>query len=672
MRRHLFIANNGVCKFAGLFLTVVLLCISTSGFSQDNLKALLAEVKLKQPDTAKVLLYNKIATYYLQNQPALVKPFSQNALKLARQLKYQKGIGLIMITRAKADLLQSNHDESRKGFGQALALFAKINYKPGMAAAYIGLANLEYKINKYPQANIYALRGLKIYESIGNQAGIMEAYNRLGLVDMEVGDFKKALELLEKANTIGSKLPMSDVYLNTFSNMGVVYRRTGNNQKAIHYHLMGLKKIPKGNFAVVRTRTLINAGLVLRALKREKEAGEYFKEALDYSIKNGLKELQATALLNISLLEPDTAKAIDYNLKALQIAKEIHQNVLMSNIYLNLEVFYRENGDYKNAMTVMETIINLQDSLFTLDKAKQIADLQSSHELNNSKEKVQRLEIEKYKGNNQRNIVMLVAGAFLVISVVIAFYYRKQQELNRLLNIQKQDLDGLNTIKDKIFSIVGHDLRGPMSSISASFYLLENDMFDDENSKKDLFKRLRILHRSSYDTLTKLLYWGTSQLKVASISQELFDPGDLINTNFELISDPARVKNIEVICDIPDDLKIYADPNHFEFIFRNILHNAIKFTNKDGIISVTVVEEADKDLVTFSIRDNGVGMPKEVAAEIFNKKYVSTKGTDNETGTGLGLMLCKEFIEENGGNIRVESKPGQGTAFFVTFRASKK
>jgi len=242
----------------------------------------------------------------------------------------------------------------------------------------------------------------------------------------------------------------------------------------------------------------------------------------------------------------------------------------------------------------------------------------------------------------------------------------ERKKTEQLLKENETRLKELNAIKDRIFSIIAHDLKSPFNSIFGFSNLLANQLH-----KKDfdgLEKYATIIQNSSkkaLDLLTSLIEWSRSQTGRNKFNPEYFELVTVINEVTELFKDSATQKSITIFKESTQNIPVFADKAMASCVLRNLLSNAIKFTNSDGEIKISAKQNEDHLLV--SVADNGVGMKKEAVNKLFQiENSYSTPGTQQEVGTGLGLLLCKEFIEMHGGNIWVESEIGKGSIFNFT------
>jgi signal transduction histidine kinase len=227
---------------------------------------------------------------------------------------------------------------------------------------------------------------------------------------------------------------------------------------------------------------------------------------------------------------------------------------------------------------------------------------------------------------------------------------------------QNEELEKLNAEKNKLMSIVAHDLRSPLASIQNFLELLTQHELDEEQ-KLDIENDLLNSTKNTMAMLSKLLDWSKSQLHGVSVHMEYLNVQTLFEPTLNLERNIAARKNISLDYYFDPSAGIYADSDMMQLILRNVVGNAIKFTAMGGHIRVKAEAQGSNCLI--SIRDNGIGMSEEKQQSIFSLNVESTFGTNNEKGVGLGLMLCMEFIKAQNGRIWLESRPGEGTCFYI-------
>lgn len=251
------------------------------------------------------------------------------------------------------------------------------------------------------------------------------------------------------------------------------------------------------------------------------------------------------------------------------------------------------------------------------------------------------------------------------------FAEQSKQQLAR----SEKELRELNKTKDKFFSIIGHDVKTPVSTIASYSSLLVDEF--EEMEKEEILQIIKIIKKSSFhaiDLLKNLLEWAKVQTGSISFNPEVINICDIIEEEVDFASNVWDKKNITVEYTPKADNFVYADRNMVRTVFRNLLSNAIKFTPEKGSIQLHSKRlKQDGDFIQISIQDNGVGISKKLLPTLFSiKDNYSSEGTSGEAGTGMGLLFCKEFIDIQGGDIHAESVVGEGSIFSFSLPAAKK
>jgi signal transduction histidine kinase/ligand-binding sensor domain-containing protein len=262
------------------------------------------------------------------------------------------------------------------------------------------------------------------------------------------------------------------------------------------------------------------------------------------------------------------------------------------------------------------------------------------------------------------SVIVLIFASFFILRV--SQLKRQKIILEKSVEMKTSELRELNVSKDKFFSIIAHDLKNPFSSIIGISEILKEEIRSGDTATMENYAGM--LNTSAVQTfrlLENLLEWANSQRGKISFTPEQINLSQLFKEEFNVLNEMATAKNIELKSFFTDDLTILADRNMIRTILRNLISNAIKFTNKNGKVEVKAFVY-DRS-VEISVSDNGIGMSRETMAKLFRlDANLSTRGTENEKGTGLGLFLCKEFVEKHGGKIHIESESGKGSIFRFT------
>ncbi len=253
--------------------------------------------------------------------------------------------------------------------------------------------------------------------------------------------------------------------------------------------------------------------------------------------------------------------------------------------------------------------------------------------------------------------------------------FRREEVLARVnaqltLKHALEELRVANAAKDKLFSIVAHDLRGPVASLAGMLEVIvvNPEMLNDDDRPMFL-NELAFSARTLLHLIENLLSWAKNQRDAITYKPETICVNDIIDTQLNIFSGMAKEKGIALKARVDGRIYAFADSDTIMTVMRNLLSNALKFTSETG--GVEIGAERQGDIVEISISDTGVGIPAERLETLFEgREQTTTFGTRNEKGSGLGLLLCKEFVENNGGTIRAESEPSKGSRFIFTLPAS--
>jgi two-component system sensor histidine kinase/response regulator len=372
--------------------------------------------------------------------------------------------------------------------------------------------------------------------------------------------------------------------------------------------------------------------------------------------------------------------------KAIVLAKKAGMKIELEEAYEGLSEVYKGLKDPGTSKAFRSLSAELKDSLFNDSILKRTSDLQLLYEtekkqaqieLMAKEEKLQKLDLNQTK--QVKNFFIALSVLLVLLIFVFVYFIRQNSSINKQLkkgmaelelkNIeiekQSEQLQQLNQVKDRFFSIISHDLRNNLTTMKLYFDLVANANFKGE-SQQSLGKQVAGSVQNTIDLLENLLVWASGQIKGVLVEPKKVNIHKLAEENCQMLRSMAIQKNIQLQNDTDEDACIMADPNMVNLILRNLLSNALKFTPEGGNVSILSQEEDEFHQII--VIDNGVGIEAEKIPHLFTAHLnVSTQGTGNEKGTGLGLMLCKEFVEKNGGSIWVESEAGKGSSFYFTF-----
>ncbi len=573
---------------------------------------------------------------------------------------------------------------------KALNLAQKTGNRLGIAQSYYTLGTNAYINKTLPQSHALFLKASVLFDSLHNLPGMAKAYSALGDVLGDEGDMKKSIDYYSNAKKVF--LAAHDTLNSVYMDMSIASTLGMNNlvDSAISYTLSILPIAKKLKNDELISKIISNVGQGYSAQGKYEKALDYTFQALPYIEKTGDPTDIGDAYFNIGDIyshKKDNKNAEKYALKGYAIYKEGKNIEGIAKASKLLAYVYTQEKDYAKATTWYANVISLNDTLVNVNMAKQEAEMQTKYETVkkekaiaelNQKEKLETAELGRQRAIIYSGILIL----FLVLlgSLLLYTNFRKISKLNQLLEGQKQQLENqkqlletqndelgeLNTIKNKLFSVISHDLRSPMSRIISLNTLLQRENVSETEQKK-LNVDLKHTLSNTLQLLDNLLYWAASQMGGMKIYTEIINVKEMTEENLEFLKSEAELKKIQLETKIGDDIAATADMNMANFVLRNLLVNALKYTQSGGTIEIETEMDNDNKNVRIKVKDSGVGMTEETKNALFNEGVnKSTLGTAREGGFGIGLMLCKEFAEKNGGKLEVESTLGVGSIFSFT------
>jgi len=363
--------------------------------------------------------------------------------------------------------------------------------------------------------------------------------------------------------------------------------------------------------------------------------------------------------------------------RSMDLARKLNARILEIQCFNQLSSIWEMKGDYKKSLEYFKKYKQLEDTLFSQDMQAKLLRDQIRFETESKDYQIAALSQQQSSTEDAlkrqefvRNILAVVAALTLILLISVYRSGQRRRQINMLLikhqeetEKRSEELERLNQVKDKFFSIISHDLRSPINALSGLLDLLDKGAVSSEELPKHI-RELKNRFNHTRALLNNLLDWTLLQMDKLNLQKGKIDLKKLVDENIQLLSDtPGKV--IKIINDVAPNSIGYADSNTINLVIRNLITNALKFTNDQGEVRISAMSK-DKEWVV-SVKDNGVGMSPEVLRILFDKTSpYTTRGTANEKGTGLGLILCKEFVEKNGGRIWVESAEDYGSTFYFT------
>ena len=681
-----------------VYILLLLVFSPTIRAQETNIDQLNRDFQLAENDTIRLQVLLKCIDHFYRNNPDTALTIGYRSEKIAKKLDNE--VSLAHAEREIARLLvrMADYRNALAYITRALAREKNLGNKINVSKAHNIIGVLYYEQSNFVDALKHYLQSLKIYEELENKDGIASIYNNLGLLYKEKGETGRALEYYKKSLEINKLLNDSIGLAYGYNNLGVIYRKKGNYKASLEYFNKSLQiKEALGNMEGMIS-SLLNIGstynkqghfkeareVVLRALKISQQLHSVAREASTYNIL-------AETYLKMGV--PD--KGIAYAKNAYDIGKEIGKiNIVQESTETSYRA-YKQMGNHEKALQYFEITQSLKDSLNEVQKMADLETLRENYEIEKQQIEIESLNKDRIiqqeqiqRQSMQRNVLVVVLTFLGIIVSILYKNNRRKQKINNLLtqkhkeielkntelarlnqeivsqnqsiSIQKNNLEELNHIKNNLFTIVSHDFRSPLKSIQGFLHLLSLGALTQDEMKK-LVEDLKIKVDMTTDFLENLLTWARNQMYKIESKPQPVNLKQIADDNVALLKPVAEKKEVKLIVDIYESFEAFADANMINLVIRNLVVNAIKFTSEGDEIRLTVQREGAKGV--FSVHDNGIGIDERILSKLFELETYSTTGTANEKGTGLGLVLCKDFVEKNHGTIWATSEVGVGSVF---------
>ncbi len=661
-----------------------------------------------------VLAMPWIATAQLETRASLETEL--NRLRNSLKSDLSDSVYVNTINELGVEIRYQNSDSLHMLSQQALVHSQKIGYNKGILHAHIGLGNYFSDQGLHKKGINHYQLAMREAALINDLALQLQIQNKLAGEYEYRGDFDLALEALLQGIETAKKINDLRMLSILNENIGLLYATQNENEEAIRYLEIAKKYNEEIKDDLFYASTFANMASTFAELKNYDYAMFYVNKSIAIFEKQGNIDWLAFAygtkgktylrqknykwalfwfnqgeLLHQKNLEDQRArihilqglsetyfglgrddKAQEYAQLAFESASKLNVIRGKKNASQTLYELNKKEDNAVKALQYHEIFQQLSDTLARNENKKNLLMLQTRLSMERQKEKlIAENELALAEQKNYVTAIMGVLLIFMAITFLVKRSEKIQKNLNKELSSKKALLEkneaellAINHTKDKLFSIIGHDLRGPIGSFQGLIHLFLKGDITQKEFLAFIPKLNGDIDHISF-TLNNLLSWGQTQIKGSVTKPSEVNIYGVVEENINLLSAIARKKFIHLEQDVNQKLYAWADNDQINIVVRNLISNALKFTPEHGLVTINAKETYD--CIEINVNDTGVGIDEQTKAKLFSKnENVTTYGTHNEKGTGLGLMLCKEMIENNHGKIWVESTPGQGTRFYFT------
>lgn len=584
-----------------------------------------------QRDSMKTVILMKLADLYMRNNNKKAIEYYNRAIEAAQGGVRNKlfiasqhmGIGMIHSTIGE-------DDKAIEKYFTAIKILEE-RYPLKLGDLYICISNSFNHMGDYPKASSYLNYAEEIFAGKKDTIGLIEIVQSKSSIYDAMGKYDSAEIIVREGINLSRAAHDTWTEMGMFSNLGLMQKKTGKYDEAIANFKIALDICQREGF-------MIDMG-----------EGAYNNLACGYLAAGKF----ATAL---PLFDSSIALA------------ELHHNAkgLMEN-YRNLAELYGKTNNYKLQAIYLKKHYGIKDSLYTIDKNNQITQMEADYIVGKKSEEILTQQAAVAKEKNTRNLFILLGSFALLAAIGLLFFFFRTRKINKVITKQKNELQVLNDLKNRLFGIISHDLRNPLVTLRSYLTLSENPSLTPEKQTQ-IRNQTREMVAQTTDMLDNLLVWSASQIKSNTVQISHTDIEEVLQLTADMVALQAQQKNIALSIEAEEGAVALADKNLLSIVCRNLLTNAIKFTVAGG--KVDIQTHRSNGHVRVSFADNGVGMSREQIAELMQNKAVSAAGTQQEKGTGLGIFLVKELVQKMNGELQIESTEGKGSKFIVVLDAA--
>lgn len=675
-------------------LTVVLICFFFFGFSQTKEQdSLSIAVAFQSQDSSKVdTSIALIKSLYNTQDYSKAIQYINEVEKLATKISYDKRLAEVHFYKALIYTANNDYYNALDSYEDSKKFYNKISDSLGLAKANNNIGLIEIKRGNYNRGLQYSLSAIKIFEAKNLRKELSNSYSNLAEAYYNTGSIDKALEFNQKALAVRAQLLDEKGIKESTKNIADLYSEKREHRKAIEYYNKTLELLEPKTDVLIEGDVLPKLGEEYLHLRDFDKASEYLLKGLQLNREQNnklgiLKSYNALAYLNFqnrkfktSNLQLDRASAL--------IDQVNNDQERIKNYKYRMRVD-SALGNYRNAYFWQNKYYDLKQELdrtklnantFINSNNEDITNINPTPQTINlsSKEKAELIATNEKKLDKFKYIAYGLGAAFLAaLGIALFMYYRQKDNTSRVKELeikhkemlvknkdaieQSKHLEETNQVKDRLFSIVSHDLKDSVSSIKGCLDLMKEGSLS-KSEFKELIPELSDNADNASQLLFDLLNWSKTQMQNLEPNPEAFDVQEIFKSKIHLVEQKIEQKRVVLIDESKPEMA-YADKNMIEIVVQNLIANAIKFSRVGDVITLTNRERNGK--VLLCIEDTGVGISEENQKKIFSKENFTTLGTDNEKGTGLGLSICKELVELNNGRIWVQSEENFGSKFFI-------
>ncbi len=666
-------------RYTCIHIVILLLSVShlLAQAPADSMESVLTQ---NMPDSTRIMTLINLSREYQYTNISRSRELAEKAVRLAEAQDFQKQKIRAYQNLGSLYAISGDYSTALRYDNMALQNSLANRDSANLSTDYNNVASDYFDLGEYDEAYFYFTQSFRIARKLEDSLRMAVALHNVGRVFKELGQYDRALDHLQLSMSMSRNIDDVEGIPYSLDEIGDVMIRRGDYDSALKTLIRSVALTRRHKVLVLEPKTLTKLATVHLRMGNYDDALAYYDTTYrlhDQTVNEfGIAEVEL-GRGEVFIRQGKYDEAMQSINRSLALAKQSNARTLEIRGYQTLSGLYELKKDYENSLVYFKEFKRLEDSLFSHDMQENLLRDQIRFETEEKDTEIAALNVERNlkddtikKQEYVTNIlVVLVALSVILLATVYRSGQRRRQINTLLLKHQQEmetrseELERLNEVKDKFFSIISHDLRSPINALAGLLDLLDKGAVKPEELSKHIHE-LKSRFNHTRTLLNNLLDWTLLQMDKLNLQPTRIDLHKLVEENIQLLSSVPN-KQIALHNQVPRETVAFADSNTVNLVLRNLMTNAIKFTNDGGEV-VVEAKDLEKEWLV-SVRDNGVGMNDEVLKILFDKTApYTTRGTANEKGTGLGLILCKEFVEKNGGRISVKSTPGKGSTFSFT------
>lgn len=639
--------------------------------------------KGKEPDSILGHNYNSIArSYFRMKIDSLAIKNFKIAAAVRMAIGDSTGYGVAMNNAGYVYWTSSSFDSALVYFEKALSVREKLQNSDHMSSTLNNIGTIYFNWSIYDKALDYYSRVLKYTREINKPGDEANTLCNIGLVYERTNQPLSAREYFKEAYHKAVEAQDTQRIGYVYTNLGLSFYWT-NLDSSIYYFNRSLEtyksiKVPGGQ--LIAKEGLGKCYLDLNDIRKAKD---YFTEIKNIAIEENIQIRHAIALKYLGIIEhklKNYSEAIALLKESNEIAEYIHTKSILVDNYKELGEIFETIGRIPEALKATKTYLSYKNEIDNEGMNRRLSESKKQFEL----EKVKRMmDANQFQDERESIILIFTLSIITILVIMLIILYRvniKRQRAHKLLaernvkiETQKEELLKTNTelndltkSKDKFYSIVAHDLKNPFLTLYGYTDLLKNNFYELKDTEKlEYISELETITKKTYLLLENLLEISSLRTGIIQYEPSNFILTDSVSAIMEMTTPQAKSKGIRIINFIPSYISVKADKTMIDTVIRNLLTNAVKFSHPGGNIKLHANE--NDDLIIVSVEDDGIGISREILNNLFEEtSNYSTRGTNDEKGSGLGLEICKEFILKNNGEFWAESKLNEGSTFYFS------